>query len=796
MRRAFTLLEMLVAIVVLLAVIIATSKIFSIASEVSSAGEATADVTQQGSVLREQMERDLSRISRDGFFAIQCVAVRNDVRRVLANDPAAPLLVPDPPLNLSPTELQQLLAAANGDEGQAYAIARARYIVRCDQLVFFTNGNEQSARWAGPGDLATAGGGQRSKAARIYYGHGVQFPQLTNDPANFGESPTSPGRNIKPVIGGITGTNLGANARQVVPWTYAPGSYLTLAWNTGPVTNAPRIPATQPEAREWVLARRAVLLADDGGSPWYYPELKLAKTTWPAAEPGPDPSSAPSIFGDRRQVATNSYPMELRNRDWAPISGNIVPSPMIQSGWVDIASSDLDSVRRFIAPTLPLAAPFEVWSPSQSTPGADDGSWSIPSVVPPWTGFRTGQDPGPLGWPAGSALPFPTGAALLASPLPNLGDSASNQPGAVGAYSTQRDRILRGCFGTPADGSAPSAVGAAGGFYSGLLGWPRAERSVANLNRRTEIALSPVILSNCSSFRVDWTWSPNVGRSLSPTGEFLGVTDRPIIQNDADGSGADISGNFVATMSGFQPWVTVPSSGPGDPGNQPVGSIPWFGFPDTGTTDGVIDPVESQQLGATLAQTRIGAAIPTGTAQSSAPNVHMEVVARAVEGFESPQAGQHPAITAPFGVNVPVRVYSAVFGFNSTEPAAQLQGDLFTAYLAKFDGRNPANGQLQGPFDGALSRNEWVYVPSSDTQAERNIDGITAGEFAQLDTDGDDVVTRVEYDGRRAVRVLRDDFTPWPSQLRVTAVIHDPRLRLGKGREVQFVLEVPNRGSK
>jgi hypothetical protein len=41
--------------------------------------------------------------------------------------------------------------------------------------------------------------------------------------------------------------------------------------------------------------------------------------------------------------------------------------------------------------------------------------------------------------------------------------------------------------------------------------------------------------------------------------------------------------------------------------------------------------------------------------------------------------------------------------------------------------------------------------------------------------------------------VLRGDYTPWPTQLRVTATIHDPRLVLDRGREVQFVLDVPKR---
>ena len=83
MRRAFTVVELLIAVVVMLAVIIATSKIFNTASKVSSTGEANADVLQQGTVIEEQMRRDLERLCRDGYMAIQCVAVRNDVNQVI-----------------------------------------------------------------------------------------------------------------------------------------------------------------------------------------------------------------------------------------------------------------------------------------------------------------------------------------------------------------------------------------------------------------------------------------------------------------------------------------------------------------------------------------------------------------------------------------------------------------------------------------------------------------------------------------------------------------------------------------
>jgi hypothetical protein len=43
------------------------------------------------------------------------------------------------------------------------------------------------------------------------------------------------------------------------------------------------------------------------------------------------------------------------------------------------------------------------------------------------------------------------------------------------------------------------------------------------------------------------------------------------------------------------------------------------------------------------------------------------------------------------------------------------------------------------------------------------------------------------------IRVLREDFTPFPTQIRVTCTVHDPRLVLDRGRQFQFVLDVPKR---
>jgi hypothetical protein len=108
-----------------------------------------------------------------------------------------------------------------------------------------------------------------------------------------------------------------------------------------------------------------------------------------------------------------------------------------------------------------------------------------------------------------------------------------------------------------------------------------------------------------------------------------------------------------------------------------------------------------------------------GTSAFDRTNFHMRVVAQAIEGVTGANAATQPAaVTAPFGTNVPVRVYTAVFGFNQDE-----------AYTVTPDG----------------------------------------------------------------YRVIRDDYTPWPTQLRVTCTLHDSRLVLDRGREFQFVLDVPKR---
>ncbi|MHC4786102.1 MAG: prepilin-type N-terminal cleavage/methylation domain-containing protein, partial [Planctomycetota bacterium] len=92
-RLGFTLIEMVVTVAVLAVVIVAAGRIFQAAGTVVGVGLATADILQEAAAVERQIRGDLARLSREGFLAIRCVAVPNDV-----NGPAGlldPALEPD-----------------------------------------------------------------------------------------------------------------------------------------------------------------------------------------------------------------------------------------------------------------------------------------------------------------------------------------------------------------------------------------------------------------------------------------------------------------------------------------------------------------------------------------------------------------------------------------------------------------------------------------------------------------------------------------------------------------------------
>ncbi|MCA9289771.1 MAG: prepilin-type N-terminal cleavage/methylation domain-containing protein [Phycisphaerales bacterium] len=210
-HRGFTLVELMIAVAVLSVVVLATSKLFGTASKVAGIGEATQDVMQEISAIQRQMREDFAKITPDGFLVIKSYRVPNDI-----NDPL-PLLDPTQP---------------------------ADAIIRSDQVVFFTSGLETTSGYFGY-RLDQTGehfGYPQTVEARVSYGHGFQLPNaapLTNyDTTDPGWGP------------------------QVPPWRVQ--SDLPMVNLSG--SSVPAISQPQIQARDWVLARQAILLSDDAGA--------------------------------------------------------------------------------------------------------------------------------------------------------------------------------------------------------------------------------------------------------------------------------------------------------------------------------------------------------------------------------------------------------------------------------------------------------------------------------------------------------------------------------------------------
>lgn len=279
MRRAFTMVELMVAVSLLIVVIAATSRIFSTASRVASLGEANTNVLQETAAIERQLRGDIARLDTDGVFVIQCVAVGNNVNQVA--NPSAPLLDPSRPANA---------------------------IIRADQLLFFAKGTQDSARFSGGQDLGATSGLARSAVSRVLYGHGVQLPDLVP-------------------VGGARPDPIGFDDGPFVPWSFdALNDGPSLEYNYWIGGGSGRTNGTQPEARDWTLARQAVLLADDGN----IKTLFQSGATY-------GPNSAVSLFNQ-----ANLY---------TPLSdAALFPNPDILNSRVDVAASNLDDIRRILAP--------------------------------------------------------------------------------------------------------------------------------------------------------------------------------------------------------------------------------------------------------------------------------------------------------------------------------------------------------------------------------------------------------------------------------------------------------------
>jgi type II secretory pathway pseudopilin PulG len=305
-RGAFTLTELLIAVLVLLVVIAATARIFGTAQRVTSVGEANASILQEATAIERRLRDDLSRLSDQGYMAIRNVAVRNDINDVSATNQKE-LLNPDLPFDA---------------------------VLRLDQLVFFTQGAQDTLDFIGGVNLVN-GAIPAGMTSRVMYGHGVQVLDRVKQ-AQYSGARFNPDPQL-------------SNGRYLSPWvvdtTAFDGLSLT-STSTGPTV---KVNGTQPSARDWILSRRSILLADDGGDPSF---LGIAQNT--------------------AQLDANSFEWMVKKQptlSWFP-SGVLQPSPEVLSGRFDVCAMQPDDIERVLcrfegtnpgaSPARPLYAPWIV----------------------------------------------------------------------------------------------------------------------------------------------------------------------------------------------------------------------------------------------------------------------------------------------------------------------------------------------------------------------------------------------------------------------------------------------------
>ena len=299
------------------------------------------------------------------------------------------------------------------------------------------------------------------------------------------------------------------------------------------------------------------------------------------------------------------------------------------------------------------------------------------------------------------------------------------------------------------------------GVADGVLNYrPRSEKSPPTLKREDVLMASNVLGSNCSSFVVDWTWGEGVGRDLGldldPNRKLRGAV-----------RGVSASGGTRPGIGGENEVITEAG----------VGASPWFGLGNIqpGNVEPILDNYGNPNLDVTTATTILlddegdfydrgmrfyppidydpgcgifgGQAPPEGLPQGDGsvvlpdggviPNgaTLFPRVVENIEGADIANLDLESVVDRPFGLEVPIWRYRAFFGLNGDEPFVR---------------------------DGT----------------RRPVSIISSGGDGQ---------------GPRPWPVYRSDYTPWPSALRITATFGDPKGAIEGGRQVQFVIQLPQR---
>ncbi len=269
--RGFTLVEVLVAVGALGVISVGLATIFAVIGDTVDRGRTVSSLTAHARLVERQMREDFERMTREGFLVIA---------HQYANE--------GDPIALHP--------------GQRANSQRQR---RADEIMFFRTGDFASAR-----EPLYSGFVPRSKAARIYYGHGERAFENLATQSTY-RVPRVDDTNLDSRIG--LGINTPGN----------PNRY----------------------AREWTLLRHTTALV---GPATTLSDLPPGSTGLDINDSDVQVSLQPAVSSMFRAIA------ELQPCDWPtgpnPVRGRFHPT--FASGIVDVATTDLSEIRAWVTTAI------------------------------------------------------------------------------------------------------------------------------------------------------------------------------------------------------------------------------------------------------------------------------------------------------------------------------------------------------------------------------------------------------------------------------------------------------------
>ncbi len=480
-RRAFTIVEIMVTLGILILVAAGVATIFNSISETVTEGRRLAELNRFASRVELVMRQDFERITRDGFMVI-----------VHQNAPGA-----DPNSN---DRNVQLNAADATDPDNDGTFGRSR---RADEIMFFSRGDFESSRRAlSPGIVA------RATQAAIYYGHGQQRLIKDQDRANPDNlnrwffNPNVEDPNFDSAADFDSGVHKGALGFQPTDGTFNPNRY----------------------ASDWTLLRHVTLLTQPQSAGQDLPQAlfgirRLQDRDWLedtdrqiALQPATRSIfGTSSVFGLSQSSFGTPMPRWMREYPGSggPIALNGTPAYRT-SGLIDIATDDLGSVRELLTTATDL---------DQNSLFADPGA-------------RFSSPPQPAQFYTG--LAFTSHDDYLARREIIL-DPASSPPTLVPArveplnYANQDDALYQQRLWmldalpsvwtlayTP-DGTQPQQLSRVRYqdvpprlFYAedffGDSDDPDAQRDLAYAQADQEVISAPIFVPNCTEFIVEWSY--------------------------------------------------------------------------------------------------------------------------------------------------------------------------------------------------------------------------------------------------------------------------------------------------